>query len=391
MKSWRVGIPQHPNTVLRHQATVSLQAHSRQAGARRAFLVTLYALATVQIVWCYLWLVRPYVQTVKYEHGEERMPFQGRFLMAFPMRWAHHNPVLLQFGSFLSRFIYWFPKMVQPEVLVQGVINVVCIAIAGIVATKIYNAASKRHLLTPLVYPLVLVLCIGTYVLHTIQNFRFIYDLPSLAFFSLAFYILYFGKHTLWFVLLFLVATINRETTLLLLGLFMLTRAEKNGRVEWRRLFAPQVLSVVLPLSAYWIAVQVIVRHVFVMNRSEFYPRIPLNLTFFVLPNAWPQLLGGCCYLLPIVLIYRKNLQDAVLRSWLWILPAWFAFMFVYGILIETRIFGELIPFIATIGVLMAEEAIVARLSSAGKVERLPVLESRSEAPATGFAGETAA
>ena len=46
--------------------------------ASRWFLIALYALATIQTVWCYLWLVRPYVQTVWYEHGEERMPFQGR-------------------------------------------------------------------------------------------------------------------------------------------------------------------------------------------------------------------------------------------------------------------------------------------------------------------------
>jgi hypothetical protein len=345
----------------------SVATDRKEQGIRRrgVLLLALYALATVQLVWCYLWLVRPYVQTVHYEHGEERMPFQGRLLMAFPMRWAHTSSALLQLGGMLSRYVYWFPKTVQPEVLVQGVLNVACIAITGWVATQIYVAASPRRLLTPLVYPLVLVLCTGTYVLHTIQNFRFIYDLPSLAFFSLAFYLLYFRKPVAWFVLLFLVATINRETTLLLLGLFMLNRAQQGGRILWRRLLTPRTLAVTVPLSLYWIAWQLELRHLFQHNRSEFYPRIPLNLTFFVLPNAWPQLLGGCCYLLPIVLIFRGYLRDATLRAWLWILPAWFAFMFVYGILIETRIFGELIPFIATAAALMAEEAILQRLGVA--------------------------
>ncbi len=329
---------------------------------KRLFLVGLYALATVQLVWCYLWLVRPYVQTVMYEHGEERMPFQGRLLMMAPMRWAHTNTPLVWISSWLSKYIYWFPRVVSPEVLVQGVISVVCLVIAGIVATRIYKAASARQLLTPLIYPIVLVLCAATYVMHTIQNFRFIYDLPSLAFFSLAMYVIYFRKSLWWFTAIFLVATINRETTLLLLAFLLLDRGVVGGKLVWRRVFAPRMLLFVAPLAVYWLIWQIWVRHIFLVNRSEFYPRIPLNLTFFISPQAWPQLLGGCCYLLPIVLIFRGYLRDPRLRAWLWVLPPWFGFMFVYGILIETRIFGELIPYIAVAGSLMAEEAILRRL-----------------------------
>jgi hypothetical protein len=329
---------------------------------RRWFLVTLYALATVQLVWCYLWLVRPYVQTVQYEHGEERMPFQGRLMMMLPMRWAHVNAPLVWVSRWMSEYIYWFPRVVSPEVIVQGVISVICLAVAGVVATRIYEAASPRKLLTPLIYPLVLVLCVATYVLHTIQNFRFIYDLPSLAFFALAMYILYFRRHIGWFVAIFLVATVNRETTLLLLGFFLLDRAVEHGQIEWRRMVQRRNLAVVVPLAVYWILWQLEVRRIFAHNRSEFYPRIPLNVSFFLQPHAWPQLLGGCCYLLPIVLVFRGHLKDPRLRAWLWVLPPWFGFMFVFGILIETRIFGELIPYIAASGALMAESALLLRL-----------------------------
>lgn len=336
---------------------------------KRFFLISLYALATVQFVWCYLWLVRPYVQTVMYEHGEERMPFQGRLMMIAPMLWAHTNAPLVRVSSWLSKYIYWFPRVVSPEVLVQGVISVVCLVIAGVVATRLYQAASSRRLLTPLIYPIVLVMCVATYVLHTIQNFRFIYDLPSLAFFSVAMYVIYFRKSVWWFAAIFLVATINRETSLLLLGFFMLDRGVVGGRLVWKRVFAPRTLLTMAPLAVYWVVWQVVVRHIYAVNRSEFYPRIPLNLTFFVSPQAWPQLLGGCCYLLPIVLIFRGYLRDVRLRAWLWVLPAWFGFMFVYGILIETRIFGELIPYVAATGSLMAEEAILRRLRHSLQLE----------------------
>jgi hypothetical protein len=95
------------------------------------------------------------------------------------------------------------------------------------------------------------------------------------------------------------------------------------------------------------------------------YSRMPQNLSFFVLPQAWPQMLGGCCYLLPIVVLFRRDLRDPRLRAWLWVLPAWFGFMFVYGILIETRIFGELIPYVAVAGALMGETVLARRIGNA--------------------------
>ena len=35
----------------------------------KAGLIALYAIATVQFAWCYLWLTRPYVNTELYEQG----------------------------------------------------------------------------------------------------------------------------------------------------------------------------------------------------------------------------------------------------------------------------------------------------------------------------------
>ena len=45
--------------------------------------------------------------------------------------------------------------------------------------------------------------------MHTVQNFRFVYDLPSLMFFAAGMYIVYFRKHWIYFSLLFAVATLN--------------------------------------------------------------------------------------------------------------------------------------------------------------------------------------
>lgn len=129
----------------------------------RCLLATVYGLATIQFVWSCLWLTRPYVNTQLYEQGRERMPFQGRLLMMLPMRWAHHSSALHKLTAPFARSHFWFPRPVAPEVLVQAAADVVCILIAGFLTARMYQASSRRQLLTPMVFPLFLVYA----VLHT--------------------------------------------------------------------------------------------------------------------------------------------------------------------------------------------------------------------------------
>lgn len=338
---------------------------------KRLFLISVYLLATIQFAWCYLWITRPYVNTAQYEQGLERMPFQGRCLMMLPMRWANGSHALRWLAQPFTLSHFWFPRPVQPEVLVQAAINVLCLIVAGWFTTRIYQGSSRRHLLTPMVYPLLLVVCGATYIMHTVQNFRFIYDFPSLAFFSAAMYLLYFRRHWSLFAGLFLVATVNRETTLLLLPLYMINEAAEARDLRWSRAFRPRTLAVVLPLAAAWIAWQIAIRHQFAGNPSEFYPRFNWNVKSLIVPQAWPQLLSACAYLMLFVVVMRRRITDPRLRAWLWLLPIWFAFMFSFGILIETRVFGELIPFVVCATTLIVEEVLVLRMRKPGRVSNL--------------------
>ncbi len=335
--------------------------------SKRWLLPAFYALATIQVAWCYLWLTRPYVNTFLYERGQERMPFQGRCLMMLPLRFAHSSTALRMAGKLFAISHFWFPRPVVPEVLVQAVINVSCLALTGVLTTRIYQASSRRRLLTPLVYPLVLAAFAATYLLHTVQNFRFVYDLPSLAFFTSALYLLYFRRHWAWFVALFVVATINRETTLLLLPVYMIDHAFQHGQIRLKRFVQLQSLAVVIPLALFWIGWEVLIRHHFAANRSEFYPRLNWNIKSLLLPHAWPQMLSACGYLLPFALIMRRRIPDPRLRAWLWLVPIWLVFMFSYGILIETRVFGELIPLAVCSSTLILEELLLARVRDLGQ------------------------
>lgn len=359
-------------------------------------LRALYLLMTVQFVGCYLYLAHPYLHLDRFGHGLERLPFQTRLLLAPLFRWAEESAFLARYAQHLSAGHYFFfPRGIGRGGLIELYLDLPCVLAAGWVAAQLYRAASPRRLLGWAVYPFFLVLCIVTYILHAMQNFRFVYDLPSLMFFALGLYIIYFRKPVLWLVALFAVATWNRETTLFLIPFFLLSacvRPAERGdgahgapaghsglrrlsftpaenvvyRFDWQRALAPQILIPAAAMTAYWTAWHLFIFHLFRTNVSEYYPRVSLNLYTFAHLRYYPQLFSAFGFLLPILIVFRHYVRDAQLRTWLWILPVWYLVMGVWGILVETRIFGELLPFLAAAGALVAEEALVAAMRRRG-------------------------
>ncbi len=336
----------------------------RSRGAwKQAGLLILYVLAAVQFVGSYLYLEFPYVNLQVWESGSERLPFQTRVLLA-PLYRAYEQSAMGQaYAARLARNNYFFPTGVTPGTVLEFFIDSACVLVAGWVAVKIYDAASKRRLLRPLVYPLFLGMCVLLYIVHTVQNFRYVYDLPSLAFFSVGFYLIYFRKPVTYFVLLFAMATLNRETTLLLVPFWAVSQVlDQNGHVRWRGLLEGRVLAILGALGLYWLAWHHVVFGMFGANPSEYYPRVLFNLHCFLRLRYWPQLACAFAYMWPFLLLYRKQVRDAQLRAWILVLPLWYAFMFTWAVLTETRVFAELIPVLAPVAAIMAEELFAARL-----------------------------
>lgn len=385
----------------REMFTQRLRASSVKEDGRNALsrvgLMALYVLMTVQFVGCYLFLSFPYIDIPRFIHGYERLPFQTRLLLAPLFGWAEHSASIVHYASRLARNRYFFPQGIGPAEVLEFYLDIPCLLIAGWVAVQIYRASSRRQLLGWLVYPLFMVLCTVSYLLHTVQNFRFVYDMPSLAFFAVGLYLIYFRKSRLLLVGLFAVATLNRETTLLLIPFYLLSEclqgetarsgpqassvaAAAGGaarrpalvpsqrvtasrqQFEWRRVLRPEVAITAMLMLVYWGAWHLFIFHMFRHNASEYYPRTVFNLYCFRRLRYYPQLFSACGYLLPFLVIFRKNVRDAQLRLWMWMIPVWYAFMFTWGILVETRVFGEMLPFIACIGTLIAEERVVAAL-----------------------------
>jgi hypothetical protein len=331
--------------------------------ARKLGVLALYILATVQFVGAYLYLEFPYINVYRFERGYERLPFQTRLLLAPVYSYLDHSPWFVDYTSRLARNTYFFPQGLLPGDVFEFYSGIVCVLVAGWVAVRIYQASTRQRLLGAFVYPLFLALCAVSYILHTVQNFRFVYDMPSLAFFALGLYLIYFRKPVVLFVALFAVATLNRETTLLLLPFYALSQAIVHGRdgssrINWRRIYAPAVLTVVLPLAAYWLAWHQLVFHIFAGNASEYYSRVQFNLHCFARLRYYPQLASSFGFLLPVLFFYRRHVHDPQLRAWMGVIPVWIGFMFTWGILVETRVFGELLPLIAPLAAVIAEDAL---------------------------------
>ncbi len=332
---------------------------------KRAALLLLAVLAAVQFVGSYIYLEFPWVNLRLWEDGSERLPFQTRLLLAPLYRWVDHAAWAQVYAAKLARNVYFFPppRGVNPGLVLEFAIGVVCVLISGWVALRIYEAATRRGLLRPLVYPIFLALCVMLYIVHTVQNFRYVYDMPSLLVFALGFYVIYFRKPLFWFMLLFAVGTLNRETTLLLLPFWALGQVlGPEGRIRWRGLLGVPVWGPVLAMSLYWAAWHRLVFGLFGANPSEYFPRFAFNLYCFGRLRYWPQLAAAFAYLWPFLFAYRRQVRDPLLRAWLLMLPVWYAFMFEWAIVTETRVFGELAPFLAPVVALIAEEVFAARV-----------------------------
>lgn len=336
-------------------------------------LIALFA--TVQVVWYYLTSVPNAMDLLSYERGTGPMPFQGRMLMMLPLRWAHENALLSDVARTMTAMPGWFAHGCHAEGLVQALTDVLSVLVTGWVARRIYLAASPTGVLGPYIYPLTLIMVAATYSFNAVHPLRFVYDLPSLGLFSLGLEMIFFRRRMLWFASLFALATVNRETSLFLLVMEGLTLAAESRRERGAGLNSRLRWTVVVILLGGWVAWHLEVGRIFAGNPSAAAPRLLLNAGTVLCPISWTQLLSVGAFCGPMLLLGGRRIADATLRAWRWMLPLWLAFMVVYGLLIETRVFGELIAFAASSVALLAEQEMLTWLE---KIRRGAVTVDRN-------------
>ena len=320
----------------------------------------LYALATLQFIRFYVISTHFYLNLPAYLSGQERLPFQERILPIVVMWPIQHSAWLMRAVSHPSGLDPAIKSAATPETLGFYVVSLLSFVVAGFYVTRLYSAVTRSGLFRILVYPAFLVVSLWTYVVHVDANYSYPYDLPSLAFFTAGLYYIYTRRF--WpLAAVMILGTLNRETTLFLIGVYLLDAASTgitDGTSSLRSRFTLSNLpwARVALLAVFWVVIKALLAHTFAHNsRAEDYIRVKENL-LRLKPRLLPTLLNICGYLLPILWVMRNRLRPIRFANYIYIFPVWIAVMFVSGVILETRIYGELCSFATVAAVLLLEE-----------------------------------
>ena len=241
-----------------------------------AFLAGLYLCATLQFVRYYSKSTTFYLNMDAYLSGQERLPFQERVLPIFFIR-------PLTQSQWVARHFVHSNGMYTADRGPLYVLSLVSVLIAGFFVQQLYDRVSQGHLLRFLVYPLFLFAIMWSYSIHNEADFSYPYDMLSVAFFAAGLYFIYIRKFWPLVPIMFF-GTLNRETTLFLIGIYVLDAASSPSAgpgTALRERFSPGMvpwLRVAL-LSCIWLAVKVsLARHFAHNDSSENYVPYPGEL-----------------------------------------------------------------------------------------------------------------
>ena len=307
-----------------------------------------------QFVRCYVSYPTFYLNLSAYLAGHERLPFQLRVLPILFLRPLVHSNLVQRIA--LSRT----GPLHNPDRLAFFIVSLISFSAICYFCFKLYRAVSLRRSLEFLLFPVLIFVLLWTYVLHIEANFSYPYDLPSLAFFTAGIYFIY-QRQFLPLVLVMLVGTFNRETTLFLIGIYILdsaslTRTGPSARFRARFNRALIPWARVAFLSALWLSVKLLLAFTFRANdRSEDLNHIADNLLRVVTPKYWPLPSTSEVISSLFSWIFHSRLRPQRFANYLYVLAPWVLIMFFEGIIVETRIYGELSCYVAIAAVLLFE------------------------------------
>lgn len=307
-------------------------------------------MATLHFARCYIVFCGYWIQLPVYAAGQAKMPFQKRMLMMPVLRWAERNRAL-------QNFCAHHVLINTPDLLVMWIVAAVCmLATAGMVIW-LYLRASRIRAFWWMPWAMLLLVSFVQYILRSDLNYLYPYDLPSLVFFTAGLALIYARRYW-WLVPLFPVAALNRETIVFLVPLLLLDACCNQGRFNWKNLRKPSLLALTAILSFIWLGVQVYVQHRFRANPIQTGNPLLDNVRELVNPRYLPQFFSIGAFLPVFLWRSRWRIGDVRIRMYLWIFLPWLAVMTVYGLLVETRIFGELTGLFAVACALAIEEKI---------------------------------
>ncbi len=167
-------------------------------------------------------------------------------------------------------------------------------------------------------------------------NFWYPSDIPSVLFFTLGLIMLYRRKWILFYPLL-AIATINREVTLFLVFIYVVTSL---GRRPLDRIALHTIAQLVVWGIARYLAIELAGKSASGLLYLNLTGNIANLRRLTVL--LWIPVSGGMTWLL--ALIGNRSIKDMFVRRALLVIFPWVAVMFLVASVKELRIYGELIP-----------------------------------------------
>lgn len=313
---------------------------TRSAAAPRSPAASWYArlalvAACAYFAQLYTTLKPSYLDLHAYALGQERMPFQARELMRFPLLWAARSPLL-------QRATAGKTVIASPERLASELLSFTCLLLAGVAAIKLYKFTSPRRQLALLPFAVLIVLCLFDFYLAV--PFSFPYDLPATMFLGWGSYFVLTGQFG-WLLPVFVLGTWNRETTLFLILLLAVVACTRTGEFRLSSLRGRDGIRLAT-LTVVWLLILVALHHRYAANPSEAGSRWRSNLTALAHPLLWPNILSASAFLLPWLWLRRRDLPPP-LRAGMLVLPLWVLLLLSVGQILELRIYGDISVFVA--------------------------------------------
>ncbi|HTV07469.1 MAG TPA: hypothetical protein VMD97_00325 [Candidatus Aquilonibacter sp.] len=280
--------------------------------------------------------VPQYLDLRKFALGQERMPFQARELMRYPLLWAGNS-------SFLQRHTAGRAGMNSPERLVIMLTSFVALLLSIWAAQKIdrmYWPKARVPLL-----PFAILIVVFFFDLDLGVSYSFPYDVPAMMFLGWGLYLVLTDRFW-WLLPLFAAATWNRETTVFLILARAAVALGREGRWRLRAVKMRDVIEIAV-LCVVWVLITGFLHHRYAANPTEAGSRIMTNLRDLAHPVLWPGILCGSAFLMPWIYWRRDLISAPRLRACVLLLPFWVLILTCFGQLLEVRIYGDIAVFIA--------------------------------------------
>ena len=163
------------------------------------------------------------------------------------------------------------------------------------------------------------------------------FDIPSVFFFTIGIILIY-RKNWFLYYPVFIIATLNRETTIFLIFIFFITTIKKNNMIHT---FFHCFLQVMI-----WLLIKKVLGILYADNPGPgyFINFLIMNLKTLSHPVNMIRVASSFCFVWAVVIFYFKFISDKFVKKSLAVLFPFFCGMFVVGNILELRIYGEMIP-----------------------------------------------